>query len=153
MSISTGERQARHVIESIFQVLTEDDEVRPVDEKEVIREQALAQFTKELDGKIKNLQEGEYLQITYRIDIVRENGKVRGGSGSQRNMPEYIAWRKAVYERDNYTYQECGARGGSLNAHHIKSWAHHPELRFDVNNGVTLCRDCHSKEHPHLNLI
>jgi hypothetical protein len=36
-------------------------------------------------------------------------------------------------------------RGGKLNADHIKSWAHYPELRFDTSNGRTLCLSCHHK--------
>jgi len=60
---------------------------------------------------------------------------------------EYINWRTAVFERDNYTCQVCGTTGDKkyLTAHHIKSFAHYPSLRFDVNNGKTLCEDCHEK--------
>lgn len=52
-------------------------------------------------------------------------------------------WRKAIFERDDYTCKECGIQGGYLEAHHIKSWARHPNLRFDMDNGVTLCKACH----------
>lgn len=66
----------------------------------------------------------------------------------QRTSKRYKGWQQAVFERDAYTCQECGdARGGNLNAHHKKPWAKHPELRFDVDNGVTLCEKCHGKAH------
>lgn len=57
----------------------------------------------------------------------------------------YKAWRKAVFERDDYTCQVCGVRGGVLNADHIKCFAHYPSLRWEVSNGRTLCLDCHKK--------
>lgn len=67
-----------------------------------------------------------------------------------RKHSRYIDWRKAVYERDNYTCQKCGiCSSGSLNAHHIEGYANNPELRTELSNGATLCKDCH-KDYHHL---
>ena len=54
-------------------------------------------------------------------------------------------WRIKIFERDNYTCQECNNRGGRLQAHHIKSYREYPELRHDLDNGETLCIDCHKQ--------
>lgn len=62
-----------------------------------------------------------------------------------RNSARYKKWRKAVFERDNWTCQHCCIRGGKLNADHIKPFATFPDLRFDIKNGRTLCEDCHKK--------
>lgn len=58
---------------------------------------------------------------------------------------EYKNWRRAVFERDDFTCQRCKRRGGNLYAHHIKDFATYPELRFDISNGITLCLLCHKK--------
>lgn len=62
-----------------------------------------------------------------------------------RNSEEYTEWRKSVFERDEYTCQECEEKGGILHADHIKPFAYYPELRLDINNGRTLCLSCHRK--------
>ena len=54
-------------------------------------------------------------------------------------------WREAVYKKDDYRCFDCGERGGQLNADHIYPFAHYPRLRFDMNNGRTLCKPCHQK--------
>lgn len=61
---------------------------------------------------------------------------------------EYKSWRKAVYERDNYTCQCCGSKSKRINAHHIKNYATNPDLRYDVTNGITLCEECHLNNYP-----
>ena len=68
-----------------------------------------------------------------------------------RESLEYRLWRSAVLERDNYTCKCCGVRGGRLNADHIKPFSLYPELRFDVDNGRTLCEDCHKATPSYLN--
>lgn len=64
-----------------------------------------------------------------------------------RYTPEYKAWRKAVFERDNFTCQICGKVGGRLNAHHIERYRNNIERRTDITNGVTLCEKCHRLLH------
>ena len=62
-----------------------------------------------------------------------------------RKSKAFADWRKAVFERDDYTCQMCAIRGGELHPDHIKQFAYYPELRFDVSNGRTLCASCHKK--------
>jgi 5-methylcytosine-specific restriction endonuclease McrA len=65
----------------------------------------------------------------------------------KRCIVEVTYWRNDVYKRDNYTCQICGLRGGKLNAHHLDGYHWCKERRFDIDNGVTLCKDCHDEFH------
>jgi 5-methylcytosine-specific restriction endonuclease McrA len=62
-----------------------------------------------------------------------------------RNTPEYKEWRLAVYARDHWTCQDCGRHCDEhqIVAHHKKPFKDYPELRYAVENGITLCRRCH----------
>jgi 5-methylcytosine-specific restriction endonuclease McrA len=61
---------------------------------------------------------------------------------------KYKRWRFDVFMRDNFTCQLCNdSSGGNLNAHHIKSFSDFPEERFEIQNGITLCDECHKKVH------
>jgi len=70
-----------------------------------------------------------------------------------RSSIKYKQWRKTVFERDNYTCQECRTIGGELQVHHIKSFSKFPKLIYVVDNGITLCLKCHQKKHPELNFL
>lgn len=73
-----------------------------------------------------------------------------------RRTKEYLKWAINIYKRDKYICQECGIKcnAGNIIAHHIYNFADFPELRFSINNGITLCRSCHIKYHKlQLNLI
>lgn len=58
------------------------------------------------------------------------------------NSQEYKLWRKAIFERDNYSCIWCKSNI-KLQADHIKSFSQFPELRFAIDNGRTLCLECH----------
>lgn len=75
------------------------------------------------------------------------NGGKTPANQRERSSGRYVEWRKQVFERDCFTCQICKKVGGELNAHHIKPWSTNQSLRFDVNNGITLCTECHKKVH------
>lgn len=60
-----------------------------------------------------------------------------------RKSAKYKTWRRHVFNRDNYTCQACGKRGGKLNADHVMPFSMYPDVRFEILNGQTLCVPCH----------
>lgn len=82
-------------------------------------------------------------------NVSRENNyNWKGGTASNsqkiRQSDDYKQWRLKVFERDNYTCQCCGDnKGGNLQVHHIENFSKNEELRFYVENGITLCNLCH----------
>lgn len=75
-------------------------------------------------------------------------GGVSDENNRERHSNQYKKWVKEVYLRDNYTCQCCGRKGGELRAHHIESFAKNKTKRYDLFNGMTLCRNCHDVDVP-----
>jgi len=77
------------------------------------------------------------------------NPNWRGGISSKnstiRRSKKMIEWRNTIFKRDNWTCQICKQKGGELHAHHQKSFSLYPKLRFDIKNGITLCKKCHNE--------
>jgi endogenous inhibitor of DNA gyrase (YacG/DUF329 family) len=86
---------------------------------------------------------------------VNWKGGISYNNNRIRKAIEWKNWRNGVFKRDNYTCQICGIKNKKgivveLHPHHIKSFSLHHELRYDVNNGQTLCSICHHKLHGNL---
>ena len=67
---------------------------------------------------------------------------------SDRNYqdPVYKDWRIKILKRDRFRcrFPKCSIKGKKkLHVHHIRQWADYPTLRFDINNGITLCAEHH----------
>lgn len=92
------------------------------------------------DPGVPIIENGEVKIVTKAYIKAKENDDFR-------RTPEYHRWRKEVYERDNYTCQNCKQKGGKLNAHHIKPFSKYKNLRTQVDNGITLCEKCHKLLH------
>lgn len=65
----------------------------------------------------------------------------------ERNDTTYKEWRKKVWLRDNFKCKianpDCCGR---IEAHHILSWSEYPDLRYEINNGITLCHAHHPRK-------
>lgn len=102
--------------------------------------------------KMSRAQKGKSLTPEHCMAISRGlrkvNFTVKQRQKLIRKWSIYRDWRNAVFTRDNYTCQICGARNGKgknvyLEADHIISVVLRPDLILSVANGRTLCRDCH----------
>ena len=80
-------------------------------------------------GKLNNRWKGGITPINHKI----------------RTSAEFLNWAKTIKERDNFECQICGKVGIFLHSNHIKKFCDYPELRFDLKNGITICRDCDNK--------
>lgn len=110
---------------------------------------SLKKITPQFRLKISLAHKGKSRPNVSKSKLGENNPNWRGGTSPEnkriRMSAQFKEWRKSVFERDNYTCQDCGQRGGELHPDHIKQFAYYPELRFLLNNGRTLCKKCHMK--------
>lgn len=102
--------------------------------------------------------------ISIKMDIDRDFNKAHIGKNhwnwkngitplnkSIRNSQEIKQWRKNVFERDKYICRVCGAKNTNIHAHHILPFSTYKDLRLDIDNGITLCVNCHISLHSKKN--
>lgn len=80
---------------------------------------------------------------------MKRKPKVRAGKVTLRAKPEspkLKKWRRECRERDNFTCQfpGCGRYSKLIDVHHIAKRSQRPDLKFEVSNGVCLCREHHA---------
>ena len=118
-----------------------------------LSEEHKSKISKSLKGKIpKNI---EILKNYWRGKIFSEDlknklSKVKKGKKTGlecifwKGGVSKSYWRKKVLEKDNFTCQKCGIKDMRvLTTDHIRSKSIYPNLEFDVDNGMTLCANCH----------
>ena len=124
--------------------------------------------SKEYKKNMSNILKGKPKSKEHALNISKakrgaNSNLWKGGRSSLqqilRHSFQYRQWRSDVYTRDDYTCQECGIKGGTLNADHVKSFASildeyniktleealFCEELWNINNGRTLCVPCHRK--------
>ena len=97
--------------------------------------------------RMKEVMKAYYIKNKERILKQQFDHAKRTGIGTWRWSKEYQQWKKAVYIQYNHTCNDCGKNHCKINAHHIKPAKDFPELRYDVQNGICLCVECHKRRH------
>jgi hypothetical protein len=107
-------------------------------------------------NRVKSLNERIKISASnQKVDLKDWCGFSNDESKRLRKTTMWKIWRDAVFLRDNFTCQNkncpyCNNEiGVELHPHHIKPFALYPKLRFDVNNGITYCKDYHLKSNLH----
>jgi hypothetical protein len=102
--------------------------------------------------KISATLKGRVPKNLYSLDNSGANshwwkGGITPENEHQRKTKEFKNWRTAVYKRDGYRCWKCRQNTRNLHPHHIFNFSDHLELRFEIDNGATLCEPHHREFH------
>ena len=126
-------------------VILMDDLVRKLSVREAVRLTGIYAVSK--NSKDKKFE--PYLlvnHIEYLPEVLDDIFEpVEYESSVSRNSLEYTNWRNQVFQRDKVC--QCCGLDKRLHAHHIFGYEEHPELAYEVSNGIILCQFCHDKYH------
>lgn len=77
----------------------------------------------------------------------RQLSPIKLGLESPNYKDGHTITRKQILHRDNYTCQVCGFREPEImEVDHIKPKSKFPELKYELNNLITLCPNCHRRK-------
>lgn len=72
-------------------------------------------------------------------------GGITPATEKVRKSRKHTDWSLLVRNTWNNECQICGATNTKLDANHIIKFSEDPEKRFELENGIALCRPCHKK--------
>jgi hypothetical protein len=124
------------------------------------------QLSEETKKKISNYAKNNLPKYSFKKGYIPWNKGLKGVMPNGENHPSWIKdrtklkkeenkaydyayqyWAKEVKNRDNWkckiNNKDCKGR---LESHHILSWKDYPELRYNINNGITLCLAHHPRK-------
>lgn len=143
-----GKSRERHVIESMRKSNLgskhTEEHRRKISNSNLgkkMSEEARSKLSKSKNGVPQFHQRGDK-NVNWKGGVSPEHARIRKSA-------EMCEWKRNVFKRDNYTCQDCGQKSGNIRAHHVKQFCFYPELRFDLDNGKTLCETCHNKPGLH----
>lgn len=107
------------------------------------------QYSEEQLKRIRTMAIGYKMSEKVRKQMSGKNhwnwkGGITKEHNKYRNLREWKEWRSLIFNRDTFTCQFCNQRGGNIEPHHIFPKSKYPKEIFDINNGITLCTDCHN---------
>lgn len=134
-----GQRRSKEFCERLSKIQTARMESKELRDR-ISKSLTGKKLTKQHIEKIKKANSGEknWKWIKDRSKLKRHN---------RRNDMAYKDWRRQVWLRDNFKCKignpDCKGR---IEAHHILPWRDHENIRYEVNNGITLCHFHHPRK-------
>jgi hypothetical protein len=112
-------------------------------------------LTKETDPRVNEMSKKIVTNGSHFFEAGEKHHMWKGGTSPERARcmcgKEYKQWRLDVYKKDGYICQLCKKTGKKLHAHHLQPYAEYPHLRTCIENGITLCKECHRIVHFKIN--
>jgi len=112
--------------------------------------QRLAKLNKAPWNKNKNISHETKIKlscINRSIDVEEFDDFTTAESQRLRNKFTDLNLSFKAFERDGFRCQKCNIHKVELHAHHLNSWKHFPNERFELSNLVSLCIVCHRQFH------
>ena len=128
-----GKKQYPHVTEAVIKSVTGNTFRRG----KVLSEETKHKISASRKGKATGVGNPKWIKDRTKVKKSRHHAY----------DTEYKIWMRKVKNRDDWKCQISNSNcSGLLEAHHILPWAKFPELRYELNNGITLCRFHHPRK-------
>lgn len=97
--------------------------------------------------KLTDFQKSRFIQRGENHYLWKKDRSSLKDDSKDRKGQLHREWSKSVKNRDKWVCRIADVKcNGKLEAHHILGWKSHPELRYKINNGITLCHAHHPRK-------